>query len=145
MSSSNRPPVVAGYTLQQAQRDIAALRGQIQHLNSYPLKANTSGFPTGWSGSFSYQKMPLADLVFLDWGFTIANGTVVTTNEAITTLPSGYYNPSDNTLLPGNILGASGNAYGPFGLGTSGSVAWNGAGFTVSGTYFAYGQAVIIV
>jgi Pectate lyase superfamily protein len=116
----------------------------VQNISQFNWVTITS-LPKGWSGNVRCKKLADTDLVILTWSLAAASGTVVTSGDPITTLPSFYYYPSDNKILPGTASGGglSGSVYGPFLLSTTGQLLYEGPAFTVSGsTAYFYGQAV---
>lgn len=140
MSNSRRSASVPGYDLQQAQRDIAALRGQTSHIKAgAAINLITSGFPSGWSGYVKYKPLQEAGLAFIKVGLTLNGGTSVTTSEVICTL-SNYYYGADNTLFPITVSGASLTTGQLIIQGGSGQLQWNGSPFSFAGTIYLYGQ-----
>jgi hypothetical protein len=134
-------PKVPGYTLHQAARDIAGLRGAVAHNSASPVYAITTGFPTNWSGTVNYTKLaPIsAGIVFLKWRLFVASGQAVASPSAtLFTLPSGFYFASDTTFMWGT---SNTVAAGLMELSSTGLFTFNGTAFTSGGNYI-YGQAV---
>ena len=101
------------------------------------------GFPSGWAGNVKYRLIGNGDLVFFKWAFGISNGTVVSAGETVVTVPAGFYYTGDNVVLAGNLTGGGlSNAVAFLEVNNSGTVSFQAAGFTVSGTSYFYGQGV---
>lgn len=101
---------------------------------------------SGWQGWVKYRKMDDADLVFIEWGFTISPNTAIVNGQTIVTLPSPYFYPVSKRLLPGTLFGAVGaSEYGAGALLNTGEFVFYGPSFTTSSagdTYWS-GQATI--
>lgn len=96
-----------------------------------------SGFPTGWSGNVIIE-MPRADgLVYIQMELEVVTGTVITNGEAIVTGLPDWASPNSDTII---VVDNSG-AYCPMKI-TGTSLEFNGAGVTLSGNKFIYGQGV---
>lgn len=96
----------------------------------------TAGFPAGWSGTISYWRSPdgVTPQTIMDFHLTIANGTVVTNNEALgVSVAAGYFYATDNKFIGGQVNGAgapAGSSWAPMRIDNAGGLHYDGPGFT---------------
>ena len=102
------------------------------------------GFPSGWVGSVKYRLIGNGDMVAISWALAISTTTVISGNETVISLPSGFYYPTDTKFIAGNISGGGVSTPLAFAaVGNSGTLAYEGPAFTVSGsTAYWYGSGV---
>jgi hypothetical protein len=146
---------MGNYTLQQAQNDIAALRGQIAHLlanadittlevTTLTIDGAITGPDTwhaltlanGWTGNALYQKLPFDGVRI--W---VSISSAAATDAQFATMPAGYV-PATNAFLAAGADGNVSTALAPYvEVDTSGNVTMNGLhAFSTAGQWYCLGS-----